>query len=156
MDPDRLPYLDEHTVVIDCGPREAWPILVDAIERAFTSPVGRVGARLLGCADTEGTGPRPLGAGSTVPGFRVREAEPPAALVLVGRHRFSRYALRFRLEPLGPDRARLRAESRAAFPGTAGRLYRLAVVGSGGHVIAVRRLLSTVERRARRSRPAPA
>jgi hypothetical protein len=42
----------------------------------------------------------------------------------------------------------LRAESRATFPGLAGAAYRLLVVRSGGHVVAVRRLLSAVRRRA--------
>jgi hypothetical protein len=55
--------------------------------------------------------------------------------------------LTFRLEPLDAHRSRLRAESRAAFPGVAGSVYRLLVVGSGGHVIGVRRLLSAVKRR---------
>ena len=41
-------------------------------------------------------------------------------------------------------------ESRAAFPGPQGRLYRLAVVGSGGHVVAVRRMLTGIRRAADR------
>ena len=67
--------------------------------------------------------------------------------MLDGRHRFSTYAVIFRVEAVGHDRTRLHAESRASFPGPAGRAYRLLVVGSGGHVVAVRRLLSGIVRR---------
>lgn len=155
VDTTRLPHIDEHTVTIDGSPDAVWPFLVDAVERAFTAAPAQVAARLLGCADTTATGPRPLADGSTVPGFHVAAAVPPTSLVLAGGHRFSRYTLRFRLEPLGPGRARLRAASDAEFPGAAGRLYRLAVVGSGGHRVAVRRLLSAVGRRARTAAVAP-
>jgi hypothetical protein len=73
-------------------------------------------------------------------------AVPELELALVGRHRFSSYALTFRIDRLGPDRTQLRAESRAAFPGVLGRAYRIAVIGTGGHAVAVRRLLTAVQR----------
>ena len=79
-----------------------------------------------------------------MPGFRVAAVLPGAELVLHGRHRFSSYALTFRLEPFGSGRSLLRAESRAAFPGLGGALYRLMVVRAGLHAIAVRRLLSAI------------
>ncbi|MFE5907644.1 hypothetical protein ACFQ6B_00900 [Streptomyces wedmorensis] len=63
-------------------------------------------------------------------------------LALAGAHRFSTYSLVFRIEDLGDGRARLRAETRAAFPGMAGRIYRLLVIGSGGHAIGMRRMLA--------------
>src|SRR5690606_10372240 len=103
-------------------------------------------ARALGCADTTASGPRPLAEGSAVPGFHVAAAEPPATLTLTGRHRFSDYALIFDLDELGPDRTRLRAESRARFPGMKGSAYRLLVISSGAHVVATRRILSAVKR----------
>jgi hypothetical protein len=56
--------------------------------------------------------------------------------------------LTFRVEAAGRDRTRLRAESRAVFPGVAGGIYRLLVIGTGGHIVAVRRLLASVKRRA--------
>src|SRR5690606_26998270 len=104
--------------------------------------------RLVGVADGTASGPRPLAVGSAFPGFRVVVAVPQRELVLQGRHRFSTYALIFRLEPAGASGTRLRAESRAAFPGRPGTLYRLLVVGTRGHVILMRRLLATVRRRA--------
>ncbi len=83
--------------------------------------------------------------GSSVPGFRVVVAEPPSLLAVAGRHRFSRYGIVVRIEPAAGG-ARCRAETRAAFPGPHGALYRLAVVGTGGHVVAVRRLLRRAAR----------
>jgi len=45
---------------------------------------------------------------------------------------------------------RLRAETRARFPGGAGRLYRAAVIGTRGHILVTMRLLEAVKRRAER------
>jgi len=67
--------------------------------------------------------------------------------VLQGSHRFSDYALTFRLEEVGPGRFRLSAETRAAFPGLTGGIYRLLVVGTRGHVVLVRRMLTGIKRR---------
>ena len=44
----------------------------------------------------------------------------------------------------------LGAETRAEFPGKTGRLYRTAVIGTRGHVLATRSVLRTVRRRAER------
>ena len=55
-------------------------------------------ARAVGCADVEAGGPRPLEVGSTVPGFHVAELAPERSLGLAGSHRFSNYALVFRLD----------------------------------------------------------
>jgi hypothetical protein len=72
-------------------------------------------------------------------GFRVTESEPGRRLVLRGRHRFAIYALTFVV-----DGGSLRARTDAAFPGLLGRLYRAAVIGSGGHPLVARRLLRRV------------
>lgn len=64
-------------------------------------------------------------------------------LALQGTHRFSRFALIFSIDRLGSHRSRLRAETRAVFPG-AGLLYRSIVIGTRGHVVAVRRMLRRV------------
>jgi len=142
-----LPYIDEHTTVIAAGTDEVWRGLGETLDRSFSRP-GAVGyARLVGAADRTASGPRPLAEGSTFPGFRVVAAIPGHELVLEGRHRFSSYALIFRLEEVARGRSRLRAESRAAFPGLAGGLYRRLVVGTGGHVVGVRRLLTAIRRR---------
>lgn len=67
---------------------------------------------------------------------------------MTGRHGFSDYELRFELEQDPASGTRVRATTRAAFPGLKGRLYRIAVIGTRGHRIAMRRLLATIARRA--------
>ena len=141
-------YLDEHAVDVAADAEAVWAELLGTL--GATRPAAVTYARLVGCADHRATGPRPLAAGSTVPGFRVVAADPPRELLLEGSHRFSTYALAFRIDDLGPGRSRLRAESWADFPGLRGRVYRGLVVGSGGHVVLVRRLLAGIGRRAER------
>jgi hypothetical protein len=77
-------------------------------------------------------------------------ADPGRELVLEGRHRFSSYALIFRLEQVDSGRSQLRAETRAAFPGVPGGVYRLLVFRTGFHVRVVRSLLSGIRRGAER------
>jgi hypothetical protein len=139
-----LPHLDEHAIAIAAGVDDVWPVLLETVDRTFSRAHMTSYARTVRCADRAASGPRPLAEGSTIPGFRVAAAAPGSELVLVGRHRFSTYALIFRLEQVSADRSRLRAETRAVFPGLAGGVYRLLVVGTGGHVIATRRLLSAI------------
>ncbi|MDQ1043865.1 hypothetical protein [Streptomyces sp. V4I2] len=143
-----LPHVDEHTTTVTAGPEAVWRGLSEVLDRSFTGDRAVGYARLVGCADSAAFGPRPLAEGSTVPGFRVASADRGRELVLVGRHYFSTYALVFRLDEAGAGRTRLRAETRARFPGPFGGLYRLCVIGTGGHAIAVRRLLAAVRRRA--------
>lgn len=85
-------------------------------------------------------------------GFRVTRSSPPSRLVFAGRHPFSVYELDVRVEP-AEGGSRLSAETRAAFPGPHGHLYRLLVVGSGGHRLVVRRMLRRIARRAERATP---
>lgn len=143
-----LPHIDEHATDIEATVDLVWPALLATVERAFTRTGAPAYARLVGCAPHAATGSRPLAEGSTVPGFRVEAAVPHEKLTLAGRHRFSTYALIFHLEPIDPHRSRLRAETRAVFPGIAGRLYRGLVIDTGFHVIAVRQLLAAARRRA--------
>ncbi|MGF0172958.1 hypothetical protein ACQF36_21385 [Streptomyces sp. Marseille-Q5077] len=77
-------------------------------------------------------------------GFRVAIAAPGHELALVGRHPFSSYALIFHLDETDRGHTRLRAETRASFPGPAGDVYRRLVIGTGAHALAVRRMLSKV------------
>lgn len=143
-----FPLLDEHATEIAAGVDDVWLDLLHTLDRGpFPQRLTAGIARAVGCADRTASGPRPLTAGSTVPGFRVEVAVPGSELALEGRHRYSSYALTFRLDQVNPDRSRLRAESRAAFPGVAGGIYRLAIIGTGGHVVVVRRLLSVIKRR---------
>ena len=148
MDPAALPYVDEHVIDVRADAADVWPELLEGLERSFSHRAAEVYARVIGCEDTAAGGPRPFAVGSTIPGFHVTASTSRSELVLEGRHRFSTYALRFRIEPVRPGQARLHAETRAAFPGWAGRAYRLMIIGTGGHVVAVRRLLSGISRRA--------
>ncbi|MFD5367206.1 hypothetical protein [Streptomyces sp. NPDC127103] len=137
-----LPFVDEHVVVVDAGVEELWARLLVKVGRSLSTAGGARYARVVGAVPRESGGVRPLGAGSEFPGFRVARVVPGRELALEGRHRFSTYSLVFRVEELGGGRCRLRAETRAVFPGTAGRVYRALVIGSGGHAFAMRRLLA--------------
>ncbi|MFC9341846.1 hypothetical protein ACFT0G_30075 [Streptomyces sp. NPDC057020] len=137
-----LPFVDEHVVVVDAGVEELWARLLVKVGRSLSTAGGARYARLVGAVPRESGGVRPPGAGSEFPGFRVARVVPGRELALEGRHRFSTYSLVFRVEELGGERCRLRAETRAVFPGVAGRVYRALVIGSGGHAFAMRRLLA--------------
>ncbi|AIR97196.1 hypothetical protein [Streptomyces glaucescens] len=142
-----LPLIDEHRTVVAADAGAVWRGLGEVLDRSYAGAGAVRFARLVGCADPAASGARPLAEGSTVSGFRVTAADPGRELVLVGRHRFSTYALTFLLDGAGPGRTVLRAVSRARFPGPAGALYRSLVVGTGGHALAVRHLLASVRRR---------
>ncbi len=141
-----LPRLDEQSVEAEAGPDAVWASVLAHLERSFIGRATERYARLVGCEDLVPAGPRPLAEGSVVVGFHVVAADPPSELVLRGRHRFSDYALIFRVDELGPHRSRLRAETRAAFPGVLGSLYKAAAIGTRGHVFVVRRMLAAVAR----------
>jgi len=147
-DRDDLPHVDEHAVEIEGSPGAAWDALIRVVDGSFGSTRTAWGARLLGCADVEAAGPRPLVAGSTFPGFHVEAIEAPRELALAGRHRFSDYALIFRLDDLGAGRTRLRAETRAEFPGLKGSAYRAMVIGTRVHMLVTRRLIGAIKLRA--------
>jgi hypothetical protein len=142
--------VDEHAVVLDASPERAWTAVGEVVRRTLSSDRAGLAARVLGCRHADARG-SPLESGSTIPGFRVDRAEPPTELVLAGEHRFSRYALTFRIDPVHPGRTRVSAETRASFPGAHGRAYRALVVSTRGHVVAVRRLLRSIGRSAERA-----
>jgi hypothetical protein len=144
-----LPHVDEHEVDVDAAPADAWSALTAVLHDTFATPAARAVAVALGCEPSAVSAWDRPDVGSTVPGFRVVAAEPPSLLVVSGRHRFSRYGIVFRLEPAGSG-ARVRAETRAAFPGPAGALYRRAVIGTGGHAVATTHLLRGAARAAER------
>lgn len=152
MDPGDLPHLDEHAVEIDAGTEVVWAALTRTVGRTLSGAGVQRVARLLGCEPAAASGARGT-AGSSLAGFRVEAAEPPRLLVLTGRHRFSRYALVFRVEP-DNGAVRWRAETRACFPGWHGRLYRAAVLGTRGHRFVVRRMLGTIKQHAERGHTA--
>src|SRR5260370_19827657 len=134
---EQLPYIDEHSQRVDAPADMVWTALLKVLRREMggSAPI----ARILGCDPAQGTAEFAGRPGEAVPGFRVVEAEPGRRLALRGRHRFSNYALTFVL-----DGDRLRAQTHAAFPGVLGRLYRAAVIGSGGHPLVTPRLLRQV------------
>jgi hypothetical protein len=153
-EPERLPWVDEHATELEGTPAVVWPALLRTVERMTAGRAAPRYARLVGCADTEAGGPRPLEVGSTVAGFHVAELAPERLLALRGSHHFSDYELVFRLEPLGGVRTRLVAETRAEFPGAKGRAYRALVIGTRLHVLVVRRVQHGVARRLERARGA--
>jgi len=147
----QLSYVDELTTEVSADRDATWAALLRVVEGSFASARGRRPARLLACEDTELSGPRPLAPGSSFPGFHVETAEPGSTLALAGRHRFSTYLLSFRLEEAGAGSTRITAETRAAFPGLEGSVYRALVIGTHMHVVVTRRLLSASKRRAERA-----
>jgi len=140
-----LPFIDEHTMRLTAEPDDVWTALGGLLAHP-RGPIRAFGIRLLRAQPAHRTGD-PLKAGSTLPGFAVVRAEQPTVLALHGSHRFSRYALAFRLEP-DAGATIVRAQTHALFPGAAGRIYRMMVIGTGGHTIAVRGLLAELTGRA--------
>ena len=148
---ESLPRVDEHSVVVGVAPLVVWDTMLRVVEQSFSSSRTAVVPHALGCRDVEASGPRPLAVGSAFPGFHVVAANAPRELELAGCHRFSNYALIFRLDELADGRVQLRAETRAEFPGVLGRIYRAMVIGTGGHVLGVKRLLAAAKRQAERA-----
>jgi hypothetical protein len=146
---ERLPYIDEQACTLGASPERTWAALL-AVSGSFGKGDGGPLARLLGVqpARTSGDWSTEPAAGATLPGFAIEEARRPSRLALAGRHRFSRYALVFELEPIGDAWTRIRALTWAAFPGPHGRAYRALVIGTGAHRLVVRRLLRQIEGRA--------
>lgn len=117
-----LPLIDEHSVAVTASPAEVFT----ATERYAAALAGRTGG-----VSRAILAPRPpSGFAMTTTGSRIE---------LAGQHRFSRYRLEFLITP-----GRLTARSFGEFPGLHGRLYRLAVVSSGAHVVAVRHMLAAI------------
>lgn len=142
-----LPPIDEHSIEVEAPAEASWAALFPTLSDALDSPRSRRLVKLLRCRDLEAAGDlhHP---GGTLPGFVVARAVAPVMLALMGEHRFSSYALVFRIDLLPGQRSRIRAETRAAFPGAKGRAYRAAVIGSRAHVVVVTGLLRAIRRRA--------
>ncbi len=145
-----LPVVDEHAREVAASPERTWRALVAVLGGGAGSLPGPLASAWgLEHSVRRGDWAHP-GPGATIPGFAVTEADPPRTLTLRGRHRFSRYELRFTLEPVPPGRTEVHARTAAVFPGVLGGGYRLLVIGSGGHVLVVHGLLSRVAHRAER------
>jgi hypothetical protein len=147
---ESLPPIDEHAIRIDAPPQAVWQALLATVAGSFGGRASGVIARALGCAETESAGDL-RHPGGTVPGFVVARVVPPVLLALLGSHRFSTYALVFRIDAMEDETSRVRAETRAEFPGAKGRGYRALVIGTRGHVLVVKSMLRAIRRRAERA-----
>lgn len=146
--PARLPWVDEPAVYIGAELQTTWSALTEVLRKSFSRDGRAIGAALLGCEHVRPTGPIFPQERSVVPGFLVATSRPPLTLGLVGRHRLSAYSLTFRLDEGAPGTTDLRAETRAAFPGFTGRVYRAAVIDSGAHRRLVISLLHSIKTQA--------
>jgi hypothetical protein len=144
---ESLPAIDEHALVVRAPVEATWDAIVATIPRSLGGGLAERYARAAGCEQTATEGD-PARIGSTLPGFIVARSIRPAMLTLLGEHRFSHYALVFKVDRLDDERSLLRAETRADFPGLKGRVYRALVIGTRGHVVAVTRILRAIRRRA--------
>ncbi|WP_419705852.1 SRPBCC family protein [Promicromonospora sp. NFX87] len=140
-------YRDVRTATLTASPEIVWRAVLDQVE-VLGLPSWYV--RLIGCRDRQASGPRPLAAGSVVPGFKVTTADPPTEIVLDGVHRFSVYTLTFRVVATDAG-TRLEAHSDATFPGALGAIYRLLVIDSRFHKLATRSIVTRIRRRAEHS-----
>ncbi|HWE66464.1 MAG TPA: hypothetical protein VG298_07455 [Acidimicrobiales bacterium] len=147
-----LPSIDEHQVQVDVPPDQLWAALLSTFTGLTTHAGWRVLARALGCQPDSASGD-PDTPETCLPGFRVRRSEPPREWALEGKHRFSSYALTFRITALDGGHCLLSAESSAAFPGPLGMMYRTLVIGTGGHVLTVHSMLKRIKGKAERSQP---
>jgi hypothetical protein len=134
---DAPALIDEHSVDVPADRSRVWAALRSFVDGLGFPPEGAVG-RLAGL----------VWAADPPSGFRVAEEEPGERVVLDGRHRFSRYRLVFSLGDAPAGATRLTATSYGDFPGPHGKAYRALVIGTGGHVVAVRRMLRTIRSRA--------
>jgi hypothetical protein len=145
---ESLPFVDERSVSIDASAQATWAALLRWFEHGSAdSGPGQLVVRGLDCEPAQRKG-APGRIGSTIPGFIVARAVPPAVLALMGEHRFSRYALVFRITERIDAPVLLSAETRAEFPGLRGRAYRTLVIGSRAHVLVTARMLRGIRRSA--------
>ncbi len=154
--PEALPRIDEHRVIVSVRANRAWLVLREVVDRAFSGRISRSFAYVLRCAQTKRGGANPLRVSSTLPGWSVTDMAPGELIVLEGSHRYSRYAILFRVEEVAPGRSLVRAETRGAFPGVRGRAYRLLVITSRGHALTMSYLLRRLKQRAEHTRGASA
>ncbi|HEY2791175.1 MAG TPA: hypothetical protein VGJ28_02400 [Micromonosporaceae bacterium] len=129
---DDLPFVDEHDIVIAAARDRVWAEVRRYADTSLATFAHRPLVRLLGA--------EPGGA------FTVTRESRGECLELTGRHRFARYRLEFGLVDVADGGTRLSARTYAAFPGPYGRVYRALLLGTRGHVIAVRRMLRSVRR----------
>jgi hypothetical protein len=146
---DTVPFVDEHEVRVAAPALAVWHTLTERLFGAHNDRNVAVG-HLLGAQPRRPSGTFP-DEGATVPGFEVTGSVPGKLLELTGRHRFSRYRLVMTLAERAGETV-LSARTYARFPGPHGAVYRMLVIGSGGHRVIVQALLRDVRRRAENPR----
>jgi hypothetical protein len=132
-----LPYIDEHRITVPASRDRVWAALCHYADASIGVPEGSPLARLLG---TEPAG-----------GFAVTASRPPDHLGLGGKHRFSSYLLTFDLSDQPDGGTAVSARSYGTFPGLTGLVYRTLVIGTRGHVLAVRHMLHGIRRQSLRT-----
>jgi hypothetical protein len=148
-----LPFVDRHELLMAAPASDVWDGLAAVLDRPGRAPVlSAIAGRVLGVRESGPGGPPLPERGAELLGFRVADSRPPELLALEGRHRFSRYALTFRLAERPGAGTLLAADTHAAFPGLAGRAYRALVIVSGAHDVAMRMMLRDVAHRVRELR----
>lgn len=124
------PFVDEHVTVVHAPRDEVWATLEEFAVRSLTNHRRDLLRRLLGAQPPSG-----YGVASQTSGSR---------LELTGRHRFAHYWLVFVLSDSGPGTTRLAALTYASFPGWRGRAYRVVIISSKMHMLAMRRMLRVI------------
>ena len=138
--------LDTHSTEIAAGMGVVWEALAATLVDELSRRPAHIVAVVTG-VDRGFRGPSFPEEGARIPGFLVAVSIRGERLRLEGRHRFSEYALDFRLVPTVQG-TRLSATTHAIFPGRSGALYRELLLRSRGHRFVVRRLLRLVRDRA--------
>jgi hypothetical protein len=138
-----LPLIDVRSVEVGASSVRCWRAVIDVMSRSADGPGARVFVAGISCADRGSIG-EPDKVAAAFPGFHVVRSEPPFLWGLEGSHRFATYSLEFRVDSIGPARSAVHAESRARFHGLPGTLYRMTVIGTGGHAFAVGQLLARI------------
>lgn len=146
-DIEALPLVDRHGFRTTVEPQQVWAALAPTLMSSFGRRRSRAFARMVGCRERRVSRPFLMEGGDTLPGFRIRASRAPEELVLQGEHRFSNYALVFRIGGREGITS-VSAETRAVFPELRGILYRTMVIGTGLHAFVVRRILKGLRRRA--------
>jgi hypothetical protein len=149
---ESLPFVDRHSITIAVSPQLTWDAMLVVVGKVGEERRSKALAKGLGCTpcDAEGDWGE---IGSSVPGFLVTRAVAPAVLALMGEHRFSRYALIFRIVERNSGLTECSAETRAEFPGGKGKAYKGLLIGTRGHVVVTNSILRSIRKLAERPEP---
>lgn len=136
-----LPFVDRFTRVGEVSLLHAWEATQSLIAAILSTRAASLVARALGCLNVTPEKAGALEEGTQLAGFFVAEADSPHRLVLAGEHRLAEYAFIIDLRSFDSGSVRFSIETRAAFKGRAGALYKRLVVESRFHACVMRALL---------------